>query len=86
MRFFLCFSTFFDFLVLAFADVCMTRPANTFTKHKIIHINQLATNMSGGVTQKLAHFGKPQALTGLSKTEFVISKLDQIVNWVRHCH
>merc|ERR1711939_589242 len=47
------------------------------------YINQLATNMSGGVTQKLAHFGKPQALTGLSKTEFVISKLDQIVNWIR---
>jgi hypothetical protein len=42
--------------------------------------------MSSGVTQKLAHFGKPQALTGLSKTEFVISKLDQIVNWVRHGH
>jgi hypothetical protein len=38
--------------------------------------------MATGVTQKLAHFGKPQALTGLSKTEFVISKLDQIVNWV----
>ncbi len=32
---------------------------------------------------KLSGLAKPRNLTGLTKTEYVISKLDQIVNWVR---